>query len=150
MNELNYIKATLTAFGPCEGVRFTKDTWAKLHKAMSAVVAQPAPVQEPFAWCVDSENSADWAIAKTKEGVEVNAKLMDAECIKTVPFPLYTTPPTPQPVPVKTYHDGKPWPVAPKPWVGLSRDEVLDIEETTTHPLAFARAIEQRLKEKNT
>jgi hypothetical protein len=28
---------------------------------------------------------------------------------------LYTTPPTPQPVPVKTYHDGKPWPVAPAP-----------------------------------
>jgi hypothetical protein len=23
------------------------------------------------------------------------------------------TPPAPQPVPVKTYHDGKPWPVAP-------------------------------------
>jgi hypothetical protein len=54
-----------------------------------------------------------------------------------------------QPVPVKTYHDGKPWPVAPKPWVGLSRNEVLDIEETTTHPLAFYQAIEQRLKELN-
>jgi hypothetical protein len=26
-----------------------------------------------------------------------------------------TTPPVPQPVPVKTYHDGKPWPVAPAP-----------------------------------
>jgi hypothetical protein len=62
----------------------------------------------------------------------------------------FNTPPAPQPVPVKTYHDGKPWPVAPKPWVGLSRNEVLDIEETTTHPLAFYQAIEQRLKEKNT
>ena len=62
----------------------------------------------------------------------------------------HTTPPAPQPVPVKTYHDGKPWPVAPKPWVGLSRDEVLDIEETTTHPLAFYQAIEAKLKEKNT
>jgi hypothetical protein len=29
------------------------------------------------------------------------------------------TPPAPQPVPVKTYSGGKPWPVAPKPWVGL-------------------------------
>ena len=28
---------------------------------------------------------------------------------------LYTTPPAPQPVPVKTYHDGKPWPVQPVP-----------------------------------
>jgi hypothetical protein len=41
-------------------------------------------------------------------------------------------------------------PVAPKPWEGLSRDEVLDIEETTTHPLAFYQAIEAKLKEKNT
>jgi hypothetical protein len=32
-------------------------------------------------------------------------------------------------------------------WVGLTRDEVLDIEET--HPLAFYRAIEAKLKEKN-
>ena len=30
----------------------------------------------------------------------------------------------PQPVPVKTYHDGKPWPVAPKPWVGLTDEEI--------------------------
>ena len=35
-------------------------------------------------------------------------------------------------------------------WVGLSRDEALGIEEATTHPLEFARAIEAKLKEKNT
>jgi hypothetical protein len=29
-----------------------------------------------------------------------------------------------QPVPVKTCHDGKPWPVAPKPWVGLTDEEI--------------------------
>jgi hypothetical protein len=29
-----------------------------------------------------------------------------------------------QPAPVKTYHDGKPWPVAPKPWVGLTDEEI--------------------------
>ena len=34
-------------------------------------------------------------------------------------------------------------------WVGLTRDEVLDIEETTKHPLEFYRAIEAKLKEKN-
>ena len=34
-------------------------------------------------------------------------------------------------------------------WVGLTRDEVLDIEETTKHPLAFYEAIEAKLKEKN-
>ena len=34
-------------------------------------------------------------------------------------------------------------------WVGLTRDEVLDIEEETTHPLAFYDAIEAKLKERN-
>jgi hypothetical protein len=65
----------------------------------------------------------------------------------------------PQPVPVKTYHDGKPWPVQPKPWVGLEHAEIVDA--ATNHPLTwvnlntvehrtlFARTIEAKLKEKN-
>lgn len=40
-------------------------------------------------------------------------------------------------------------PRTPREWVGLTRDEVLDIEETTKHPLAFYRAIEAKIKEKN-
>jgi hypothetical protein len=68
-----------------------------------------------------------------------------------------TTPPAPQPVPVKTYHDGKPWPVAPKPWVGLTADEMLEAltsVDTATQRLPvgfsrFARAIEAKLREKN-
>jgi hypothetical protein len=64
----------------------------------------------------------------------------------------------PQPVPVKTYHDGKPWPVAPKPWVGLTADEMLEAltsvdPETKRLPVGFSRfacAIEAKLKEKNT
>lgn len=35
-------------------------------------------------------------------------------------------------------------------WVELSRDEVLDAEENTNHPLEFYRAISDKLKEKNT
>ena len=60
-----------------------------------------------------------------------------------------TTPPAPQPVPVKTYHDGKPWPVAPKPWVGLTDEEVA---EGLRKPFweDAARALEAILKEKNT
>jgi hypothetical protein len=49
-DEDQIIKAALSAFGPDESVTFTQDTWAKLHAAMSAVVAQTAPVQEPVAW----------------------------------------------------------------------------------------------------
>jgi hypothetical protein len=56
-----------------------------------------------------------------------------------------------QPVPVKTYHDGKPWPVAPKPWVGLTDEDVKEIREqcdsiVTLHAI---KAIETKLKEKN-
>ena len=65
----------------------------------------------------------------------------------------------PQPVPVKTYHDGKPWPVAPKPWVGLTDEEwepMYDKFAKYQEYCAFvsgwdefARAIEAKLKEKN-
>jgi hypothetical protein len=59
--------------------------------------------------------------------------------------------PAPQPVPVKTYHDGKPWPVAPKPWVGLTDVEVMQtMSGDWTSQFYFARAIEAKLKEKNT
>jgi hypothetical protein len=55
-----------------------------------------------------------------------------------------------QPVPVKTYHDGKPWPVAPKPWVGLT-DEEIDTWNIVGHESLreFIRAIEAKLREKN-
>jgi hypothetical protein len=56
-----------------------------------------------------------------------------------------------QQVPVKTYHDGKPWPVAPKPWVGLTDAEVMQtMGGDWTSQFYFARAIEAKLKEKNT
>jgi hypothetical protein len=68
--------------------------------------------------------------------------------------PLYTTPPAPQPVPVKTYHDGKPWPVAPKPWVGLTDKEKYEAEEGCSYMDEFdsslyADNIEAKLREKN-
>jgi hypothetical protein len=62
-----------------------------------------------------------------------------------------------QPVPVKTYHDGKPWPVAPKPWVGLTdaeRDELYAAHhDSCGYPITatgYEKAIEAKLKEKNT
>jgi hypothetical protein len=63
----------------------------------------------------------------------------------------------PQPVPVKTYSGGKPWPVAPKPWVGLSEKEVeaydswADFQVGCGRQTLFdmVRDIEAKLKEKN-
>jgi hypothetical protein len=60
---------------------------------------------------------------------------------------IYIAPPAPQPVPVKTYHDGKPWPVAPKPWVGLADEEVVQCQQGDVYH--FYRCIEAKLKEKN-
>jgi hypothetical protein len=62
---------------------------------------------------------------------------------------LYTTPPAPQPVPVKTYHDGKPWPVAPKPWVNLTDEELKDLMAIYSGVILY-RAIESKLRERNT
>ena len=71
-----------------------------------------------------------------------------------------------QPAPVKTYHDFEPlpvapvpdgpysapikelWPVAPKPWVGLSDEELNEL--TAIHSgLPLYRAIEAKLRSKN-
>jgi hypothetical protein len=56
-----------------------------------------------------------------------------------------------QPVPVKTYSGGKPWPVAPKPWVGLTDEEVnVFVWNMPYEPgQAEIRAIEAKLKGKN-
>jgi hypothetical protein len=66
----------------------------------------------------------------------------------------HTTPPAPQPVPVKTYHDGKPWPVAPMPWVGLSEDEINKLRHLVDWTAEwsygrFAYELERLLREKN-
>ena len=100
-------------------------------------IAQPAPMQEPVVCmrCATPKKCAIWGCSPNTWPSE------------------NTTPPAPQPAPVKTYHDGKPWPVAPKPWVGLT-DE--DIEQgwkaSWVDKQAFESAVwwaEKKLKEKN-
>jgi hypothetical protein len=58
-----------------------------------------------------------------------------------------------QPAPVKTYFDGKPWPVAPKPWVGLTDEDIEQgHKESWVDKQAFEAAVwwaEKKLKEKN-
>jgi hypothetical protein len=54
-----------------------------------------------------------------------------------------------QPAPVKTYHDGKPWPVAPKPWVGLTDEEAQWIYDNGRTPAGMMEMVEAKLKEKN-
>ncbi len=107
--------------------------------------AQPAPVAWP---CVIAE--ADF---------EQNTITLEMKCsdykVGAGQHWLHTTPPAPQPVPVKTYHDGKPWPVAPKPWVGLSEEEINKLRHLVDWTAEwsygrFAYELERLLREKNT
>jgi hypothetical protein len=116
--EVMQIKSTLSAFGPDEGVTFTQDTWAKLHAAMSAVVAQQAPVQEPVAIDADMRNVLHGALVRSGKVISP--------------------------------------PAAQRQWVGLPFGEICEAEVIATDEhnnfslLTFARAIEAKLKEKNT
>jgi hypothetical protein len=95
-----------------------------------------AEQQEPVAW-VTGFHAGRCVIQTTNPAA-----------ILPVGIALYAAP---QPVPVKTYHDGKPWPVAPKPWVGLTDEEVnVFVWNMPYEPgQAEIRAIEAKLKEKN-
>jgi hypothetical protein len=101
-------------------------------------------VQEPVAKVYrhgESSNGTPWhGIKWLDEGVNMPDGTL-----------LYAAP---QPVPVKTYHDGKPWPVQPKPWAGLTEEERESIANATIRihgqEWAYATAIEAKLKEKNT
>jgi hypothetical protein len=135
-------------------------TWQAALKT-TPPAAQPAPVQPVARYCCHS-------CFKLDGGFMLDRMILCPECgNKRCPKAsdhnfsctgsnepgqwgsIYTAPPAPQPVPVKTYHDGKPWPVAPKPWVGLTDEEVA---EGLRKPFweDAARAIEAKLKEKNT
>jgi hypothetical protein len=103
-------------------------------------------MQEPVAWGVFEGNLHDMFFSQVEAEHMVCLKGAHAEV-----RPLYTTPPAPQPVPVKTYSGGKPWPVAPKPWVGLTDEEIKQcVDSRDGFVEDFARVIEAKLKERNT
>ena len=85
---------------------------------------QPAQQQEPVAWIVEDQSGErlEWA--------------GDAHSCHGVPtFPLYTSPP------------------AQRTWVGLTDEEITDIWAEASpyyHEDDFARAIEAKLKQRNT
>jgi hypothetical protein len=159
-DEDQIIKATLLAFGPDEGVTFTQDTWSKLHAAMSAVVAQPAPVQEPVAWGMPGKDGFIFDVICPEEHTREEGGYT---------VPLYTTPPA---APVQErceYCDGTgdvhdqtgEWrgtchcvKAAQRQWVGLTDEEIdkhlSEDAQGDCEMHEYARAIEAKLKEKNT
>jgi hypothetical protein len=128
-------KAAALDNGGMTGVEQDERVFARIE-AMKKPAAQPVPVQEPVAEYRGVTNDGHYII-KPMQPLKIGAL-------------FYTAPPAAQPVPVKTYHDGKPWPVAPKPWVGLTDEEVMQtMSGDWTSQFYFARAIEAKLKEKN-
>ena len=89
------------------------------------------PEQKPVAWLYEGEYSSGsysgnyfaWNVTMNKNATNAARKVK----------PLYTTPPQ-------------------RPWVGLTANEIHDAEgyEETREMYRFARAIEAKLKEKNT
>jgi hypothetical protein len=146
----------------------------KREKAITAIKqALAAPVQEPAAWAVHY-NGPIPLFTKTKAEAEAWGGNYILPLYTTPPAPqpvpvqkpmhpeikkmyedyfdkFFRESSAAQPVPVKTYHDGKPWPVAPKPWVGLTDEEVnVFVWNMPYEPgQAEIRAIEAKLKEKN-
>jgi hypothetical protein len=113
------------------------DAWEEGENLYTTPPAQPA-VQ--VAWMYESVCGNDFAIRHDPPDYAKNIR------------PLYITPPAAQPVPVKTYHDGKPWPVAPKPWVGLTDEEIMGMynePRSDAEMIAFGRELEAKLKGKN-
>jgi hypothetical protein len=102
------------------------------------LLEQPA-VQEPVA------QSLKDAVFTVIEGFNIPPDVR-----KILESAYYNAPPAPQPVPVKTYHDGKPWPVQPKPWVGLTDEEAQWIYDNGRTPSGMMEMVEAKLKEKNT
>jgi hypothetical protein len=107
----------------------------------------------PAAW-IDSvmEQAQVFASAWSLVGSRFDSgnEMENAEQAKAELRVMLISPPTPQPVPVKTYHDGKPWPVAPKPWVGLTDEEAQWIYDNGRTPAGMMEMVEAKLKEKNT
>jgi hypothetical protein len=107
-----------------------------------------------FAAMLTSAEREAWPCVIAEADFEQNTITLEMKCsdykVGAGQHWLHTTPPAPQPVPVKTYYDGKPWPVAPKPWVGLTDAEVMQtMSGDWTSQFYFARAIEAKLREKN-
>jgi hypothetical protein len=106
---------------------------------------------EPKIGCVNHDCDKCKAVQEPVGYVAENGVVDWNVCAPPILTDLYTAPPAPQPVPVKTCHDGKPWPVAPKPWVGLSekdKTEIRYLSERDDRDYVMA-LVEAKLKEKN-
>jgi hypothetical protein len=165
--ELTQLKASIVLDKMADNAR---ELWLDYEPAPVQPVAQPASEEDMKVYRAIADNyRKDLAAAQPAvqepvtpnddhvicpncvhqfRGIPVNVQRLMLDAGFEPPF---TTPPAPQPVPVKTYHDGKPWPVQPKPWVGLTQEDKEFIELTGgKSDVLLAELVESKLKGKNT
>ena len=125
-----YIKATLTAFGPGEAISMTKENWAKLHEAMKALAEQPAQ-QEPVATLYGS--------------LPVYDKPAQQDLPDLIAGALGVSRGTAYDMMREALAEQ-----SAREWVNLTVDELIDLEHKHLRHEDLAQAIEAKLKEKNT
>jgi hypothetical protein len=125
------------------------------------------PVQEPVAWMVYTQEGQSVYVTDNPVDIQDGQRAL----------PLYTHPPTVQPEPLEYWNavegwvkidevrehfdavgcgtiyktageDRTPLYTTPRPWVGLTDEDLVDCE--SEEDVRFVRAIEAKLKEKNT
>ena len=113
-----------------DGYGYKPEDQPQIMEAITAIkqaLAQPAPVQEPVAWI-----EHEWSGSGLRHlHFERREQSVRDEVMNPIWTPLYTTPPAAQ-----------------RQWVGLTFAEICECEDEYLHK--FARAIEAKLKEKNT
>ena len=86
------------------------------------------PEQAPVAW---SDYESNGIHHKPVAWMDADGNVSDNNDHKFFPIPLYTTPPQ-------------------RTWVGLTDEQIYEIHENSSNLMEFTRAIEAKLKEKNT
>jgi hypothetical protein len=84
---------------------------------------KPAPVQEPVAWMVYTQDGKSVYVTDNPTDIQKGQRAL----------PLYTTPPAAQ-----------------RQWVGLTVDELITLEQKHMRHEDLSRAIEAKLRSKNT
>jgi hypothetical protein len=136
---LKHLKAITEAFGPDAGIELDQKAWAKLHTAIKKTLAQPE--QEPVAWFRYQQGSRVYYDSKKWDDCQ----------------PLYTQSASDY---ERGFIDGMQKQMqssvdkavnamSQRPWVGLTDEDISEIVRGTHNTGSFVRAIDAKLKEKN-
>lgn len=124
---LALMKATITAFGPNDGISLDQKAWSKLHEAIREALSEPQ--QEPVASLWRQSGTGRTRIVMPDAITDCDARWFKVSDLYVAPQQR-------------------------KPWVGLTIEEIDQIQHQNWDErwsyFEFAEAIEAKLREKNT